>query len=84
MKTSTAFNTSIETPRALKPEFHKKKRVFHSEGVETDSSHLLNTNSHYHVSYCEPVSEEIELEPRPDIIRGAESQLEGSSRLKIL
>ena len=44
--------------------------------TEGDNGDLL-TNKQYFVSYYEPISDEIDTESRPDIIKGAQSQLEG-------
>ena len=45
--------------------------------TEGDNGDLL-TNKQYFVSYYEPISDEIDTESRPDIIKGAQSQLEGN------
>ena len=44
---------------------------------ETSQTSDLLTNKHYYVSYYKPISDEIETESRPDILKGAQSQLEG-------
>lgn len=43
---------------------------------ETSQTSDLLTNKHYYVSYYKPISDEIETESRPDILKGAQSQLE--------
>lgn len=57
-----------------KRETHRKRKLCTSELSDSDEN-SLKTNNLYHISYYEPVSEEIEVESRPDIIRGAHSQL---------
>lgn len=62
----------------IKKEHRKRKLSSRSEKPmkEVESGDLL-TNKHYYVAYYEPISDEIETESRPDIIKGAQSQLEG-------
>ena len=62
----------------LKKEHRKRKLSSRPERpVKEDEDGDLLTNKHYYVSYYEPISDEIETESRPDIIKGAQSQLEG-------
>ena len=49
--------------------------------TEGDNGDLL-TNKQYFVSYYEPISDEIDTESRPDIIKGAQSQLEGKYHIR--
>lgn len=71
----STFRTA-ETSK-LKKEHRKRKLSSRPERpVKEDEDGDLLTNKHYYVSYYEPISDEIETESRPDIIKGAQSQLE--------
>ena len=77
-KTSTAKSADVSR---TKKEHRKRKlnsradKPVKTEGTSQISDHL--TNKHYYVSYYKPISDEIETESRPDILKGALSQLEG-------
>ena len=68
---------SIDTSKVKKEHRKRKLSSRQDKVVKEDESSDLLTNKHYYVSYYEPISDEIETESRPDIIKSAQSQLEG-------
>lgn len=65
--------TATDTSKSKRENFRKRK--LQTQETSDSEKGSLTTSNLYHVSYYEPVSDEIEVEPRPDILRGAQSQL---------
>lgn len=76
-KTSTGKSADVSR---TKKEHRKRKLNSRADKPvkieETSQISDLLTNNHYYVSYYKPISDEIETESRPDILKGAQSQLE--------
>ena len=74
---------SAEVSRSKKEHRKRKLNSRPNKPVKTEETSQISdllTNKHYYVSYYKPISDEIETESRPDILKGAQSQLEGETK----
>lgn len=68
-------STSVELEKSKNRDSHRKRKITSVQTTEGEGN-KLETNNLYYVSYYEPVSDEVEVDSRPDVQKGAQTQRE--------